>query len=83
MLEYPEVVCYGFSQNDPNLWEDIQIESARMIIGIRCMSSRNKLYCELRDEPLDTRRNNLHRLTMLYKILNGYILDYLFEIIEP
>jgi hypothetical protein len=38
---------------------------------MRYNSSRSKLYDELGWEPLEIKRRN-HRLTLFYKIVNGY-----------
>jgi hypothetical protein len=57
VLEYSDVVWDNCSEKDSKLSEDIQIEAARIITGLRCNSSRSKLYDELGLDLLKTRRN--------------------------
>jgi hypothetical protein len=52
------------------------------ITGLRCNSSRQKLYHELGWETLENRRNN-HKLILFYKILNGLTPAYLYELVQP
>ena len=81
VLEYADVVWDGCSEQDSKSLEDIQIEAARIITGMRYNSSRSKLYDELGWEPLEIRRRN-HRLTLFYKIVNGYTPEYLADMLE-
>jgi hypothetical protein len=62
--------------------ESVQIESGWIITGLRCNSSRQKLYHELEWETLENRRNK-HKLILCYKILNGLTPAYLYELVQP
>jgi hypothetical protein len=60
--------------------ESVQIEAGRIITGLQCNSSRQKLYHELEWETLENRRNK-HKLILCYKILNTPA--YLYELVQP
>jgi hypothetical protein len=49
------------SKKESDLLENVQIEVGRIITGLRCNSSRQKLYHELGWETLENRRNK-HKL---------------------
>jgi hypothetical protein len=70
------------SEKDSKLLEDILVEAARIITGLRCNSSRSKLYDVLGWDLLKTRRN-IHNLILFYKIIHGYSPQYLYDLIEP
>jgi hypothetical protein len=53
-------------------------EAGRIITGLRCNSSRQKLFRELGWEILENRRNK-HKLILFNKILNGLTPAYLYE----
>jgi hypothetical protein len=55
--------------------ESVQIEAGRIITGLRCNSSRQKLYHELEWETLENRRNK-HKLY-------GLTPAYLYELVQP
>lgn len=82
VLEYSDVVWDNCSEKDAKLLEDIQVEAARIITGLRCNSSRTKLYDELGWDLLQTRRK-IHKLILLFKIINGLSPQYLYELLEP
>ena len=52
ILEYGDVIWGNCSQHETELLENIQIEAARIITGLRRNSSRQKLYIELGLETL-------------------------------
>jgi hypothetical protein len=52
-----------------------EIEAGRIITGLRCNSSRQKLFHELGWERLENIRNK-HKLILFYKILNGLTLAH-------
>lgn len=64
------------------LLESVQVEAARIITGLRRNSSRSCLYSELGLEPLYVRREN-HKLTLIYKVLNGLCPQYMCDLIIP
>ena len=81
-MEYSDVVWDNCSEKDSKLLEDVQVEAGRIITGLRCNSSRTKLYNELGWDLLQTRRK-VHKLLLFYKIINGYSPNYLYDLIEP
>ena len=58
ILEYGGIVWDNCSQELSNLLENIQVEAARIITGLRKNSSRKALYLELGWEPLSKRRKD-------------------------
>ena len=82
LLEYGDVVWDNCSQHEADLLENVQVEAARIITGLRRNSSRQKLYKELGWDTLEIRRRN-HKLILFYKILNGLTPYYLFDIVQP
>ena len=47
VLEYGDVVWGNCTKKESDLLESVQIEAGRIITGLRCNSSRQKLYHEL------------------------------------
>ena len=70
------------SIKDSKILEDLQVEAARIIIGLRHNTSRSKLYDELGWDLFSTRRI-IHKLIHLYKIVNGFVPQYLCDLLEP
>lgn len=62
--------------------EKVQVKAARIITGLRVNSTRSCLYDELGWESLHLRRT-IHKLNLMYKIINGVAPDYLNEVIHP
>ena len=81
VLEYGDVVWDNCTEEQSKLLESVQIEAARIITGLRRNSSVNHLYKELGWETLKTRRKN-NKLILLFKIINNYVPDYLYDIID-
>ena len=79
---YSDVIWENCTQKDSKLLEDVQVEAGRIITGLRCNSSRTKLYDEQGWDLLQTRRK-VHTLILFYKIINGYSPNYLYDLIEP
>ena len=77
-----DVIWENCTQKDSKLLEDVQVEAGRIITGLRCNSSRTKLYDEQGWDLLQTRRK-VHKLILSYKIINGYSPNYLYDLIEP
>jgi hypothetical protein len=82
VLEYGDVVWGNCTKKEIDLLESVQIVAGRIITGLRCNSSRQKLYHELGWESLEYRRNK-HKFTLFYKILNGLTPAYLYELVQP
>ena len=81
-MKYQYVVWDYCIEKDYKMLEDVQVEAGGIITGLRCNSSRTKLYDELGWDPLQTRRK-VNKLILLYKIINGYSRNYLYDLIEP
>lgn len=73
VLENGDIVCDNCSDQSCKLLEDVhvQIEAGRNITGIRCNSSRSRLFEELGWEPLSERRKNF-QLVLFCKIIIRY-----------
>lgn len=65
VLEYSDVVWDNCSEKDAKLLEDIRVEAARIITGLRCNSSGTRLYDELGWGLLQTRRK-IHKLILFF-----------------
>jgi hypothetical protein len=65
------------AQYESNLLESVHVEAGRIIIGLRINSSKTKLYVEFGCEPLYKRREK-HKLILMYKIINGFKLEFNF-----
>ena len=68
---YASSIYNQSSIKDSKILEDLQVEAARIITGLRHNSSRSKLYDELGWDLFSTRRM-IHKLILLYKITNGF-----------
>ena len=82
VLEYGDVVWGNCTKKESDLLEIVQIEAGRIITGLGCNSSRQKVYHELGWETLENRRKN-HELILFYRILNGLAPAYLYELVQP
>ena len=71
-----------FNQRFSKILEDLQVETARIITRLRHNSSRSKLYDELGWDLLST-RTVIHKLILLYEIINGFAPQYLCDLLEP
>ena len=79
---YASSIYNQSSIKDSKILEDLQVEAARIITGLRHNSSRSKLYDELGWDLFSTRRM-IHKLILLYKIINGFASQYLCDLLEP
>ena len=66
-LEYADVLCDGCCESDSNLWENLQIEGARVTTGALKGTNRVSLLNELSWVELSVRRK-IHKLSLMYKI---------------
>jgi hypothetical protein len=57
VLEYGDVVWGKCTKKESDLLESAQIEAGRIKTGLRCNSSRQKLYRELGWEILENKEN--------------------------
>ena len=75
---------YGWdncTEEQSKLLESLRIEAARINTGFEIHNYVKYLYKELGWETLKTRRKN-HKLIFLFKIINNYVLDYLYDIFK-
>ena len=72
VLKYGDIVLDNCSITDSKILENLQVEAARIITGLRHNSSQSKLCDELEWDLLCTRRL-IHKFILLYKIIiNGF-----------
>ena len=79
LLEYASEVWDGCTQSDIEQLEKVQLHAARIVTGLPIFSSRESLYYETGWEPLSSRRHS-KKLTVMYKIHNNLVPDYLKQI---
>ena len=82
VLEYSDSVWDNATTDCKKQLEAIHIEAARIITGATKLCSTEKLLSDLGWDSLQNRRNK-HKLTILYKILNGLTPEYLQSILPP
>ena len=82
ILEYADSVWDNCTQQEASLLENVQVEALRIITGLRRNSSSQALYKELGVEPLCSRRDD-HKLTTIFKILNGLSPTYMCDLLLP
>ena len=75
-LDYGDVIFHNQRVDMMNLIEQVQYKAALIVTGCWQGTSRGKLYDELGWELLSDRRW-FRRLTLFYKISNGYTPSYL------
>ena len=81
LLEYGSEVLDGFSINDTNRLEQIQLNTARIGTGLPMFAFLRSLYFETGWENLADRRQ-IRKLTLMYKIVNGDALSYLIDLLH-
>ena len=82
ILEYSDSVWDNATTDSKKQLEATHIEAARIITGATKLCSTEKLLSDLGWDSLQNRRNK-HKLTILYKILNGLTPEYLQSILPP
>ena len=82
VLEYSDSVWDNATNDSKKQLEATHIEAARIITGATKLCSTEKLLSDLGWDSLQNRRNK-HKLTILYKILNGLTPEYLQSILPP
>jgi hypothetical protein len=82
LMEYADVIWDECTESEANLLEGIQNESARIVTGAMKGTNRVRLLNELCWEDLKTRRF-LHKLLLLYKIINCLTPSYLRDLLPP
>lgn len=70
VLKYSDIVWDYCLDRDAKLLEDIQVEAARVISGVRSNSSRSFLYDELDWVTLKVRQK-IQKPVLFYKIIYG------------
>jgi hypothetical protein len=80
LLEYGDIIWDSPSEA-LNALERVQLNAARIVTGATARCSSEGLYRETGWEPLSSRRAH-HRLTLMFKIMNGKAPMYLIDL-EP
>ena len=70
LLEYASEVWESSTQADANRLEQVQLNAARIVIGLPVFASLDSLYYETGWETLSQRRTN-KKLTIMFKIVNN------------
>jgi hypothetical protein len=65
-----------------NKLEKLQLEAARIVIGLPIFTKTDSLYFETDWEPLHSRHHR-RKLQLSYKIYNGLAPQYLYDLIPP
>jgi hypothetical protein len=68
-MEYADVLWDGCSENESDLIEHVQYQSATVVVGAMKGTSRVRLLEELAWEDMKTRRS-IHKLILYFKIVN-------------
>ena len=79
LLEYGDVI-WDSPGDALDALEKVQLNAARIVIGATARCSTEGLYKETGWEPLSSRRTH-HRLTLMYKIINGKAPGYLIDLV--
>jgi hypothetical protein len=79
LLEYGDVV-WDSPLEYLGVLETVQLNAARIVTGATARCSTQGLYAETRWEPLSERRKH-HRLTLMYKIIQGRAPTYLGDLV--
>jgi hypothetical protein len=79
LLEYGDIVWDTPGELSDKL-EVVQLNAARIVTGATARSRSERLYKETSWEPLSNRRES-HRVTLMYKIVNGKAPIYLTNLI--
>jgi ribonuclease P/MRP protein subunit RPP40 len=82
LLEYGDVVWDNSSDYLKSQLESVQIEALRIITGATKYCNLDKLYHESGIEPLVERRRK-HKLSLLFKMKNNLVPNYLCNLIPP
>ena len=82
LLEYSDIVWDNCSSESKRNLDAIYVEAARIVTGGTKLCSIDKLYSELGWDSLQSRRNK-HKLITQYKILHGFTLNYLLDLMPP
>ena len=80
LLEYADVVWSNCTLEESNMLEAVQVEAARIILGVTKLCNISKMYDDLGWESLLTRREK-HRLILFYKMKNNLTPAFLSELV--
>ena len=82
VLEYAPEVWDNCGQINSDRLEKVQLEAARIVMGLPSFASIYSIYIETGWEKLKIRRE-VRKLVLFNKIVNGQIPDYLTELVPP
>ena len=80
ILDYASVVWDNYTQYEKDRLEKMQIEAARIVIGVTRSISLNTLYTEIGWLTLDDRRT-YQIIALTFKIQNNMVPDYLSDLL--
>lgn len=80
LLEYADVVWSNCTIEESNMLEAVQVEAARIILGVTKLCNINKMYGDLGWESLSNRREK-HRLILFYKMKNNLTPAFLSDLV--
>ena len=80
ILEYGDVVWCNCTLEQSNMIEAIQVEAARIVLGATKFCSIDKMYGDLKWEPLADRRRN-HKLVLFFKMIRNLTPHFLSELV--
>ena len=80
LLEYGDVVWCNCSVEESNMIEAVQLEAARIVLGVSKLYRIAKMYDDLKWERLDDRRKH-HRLILFYKMKHNLTPAFLSDIV--
>ena len=80
LMEYGDFIWDGCRVECSNALEIIQFDAARLVTGAIKGTNRVALLEELSWDKLETRRY-IHKLSILYKIKNGMVPNYLYVVL--
>ena len=80
VMEYADVIWSGCTDTESDLLEHVQYEAAKVVTGAIKGTSRQRLLEELGWESMKSRRI-IHRIVLLYKIVNNYCPAFLFDLL--
>ena len=80
LLEYGDVVWDNCTEQQKSDIEAVQIDAARIITGATKYCNTASLYAELNMQPLTDRRKQ-HKLTLLFKMKNNLVPNYICNLI--
>ena len=80
LLKYADVLWDGCSDNESDLIEHVQYQSAMVVTGAMRGTSRSRVLEDLAWEDMKTRRL-VHKLILYFEIVNNHVPEYLSKLL--